>query len=61
MPTETYIGGRSIVQIIVELVAVWEKHRAVLAPALPSGVVSALDTIAAALAAIKAIDPPGPG
>lgn len=54
------VEGRDIVRIIRLLADFWGRHRATLAGDLDPAVVAALDTVAAALATIELINPPGP-
>lgn len=55
------LHGRSIVRELYDVVRLWGKYRQFLALVLPAGVVAALDALAAAMAVVSLIDPPGPG
>ena len=55
------VRGRSIVKELYDVAKKWGKYRQYLALVLPAGVVAALDTLAAAMAVVSLVDPPGPG
>ena len=61
MPAPFNDTGRSIVGMVKLLVGFYERHRAVLVTELSTEAIAALDAVAAALAAIELINPPGPG
>jgi hypothetical protein len=54
------VRGRDIARLILFLVSFWGRHRTTLAPYIDQSLLTALDALANAAAAVMLINPPGP-
>lgn len=54
------LHGRSIIELIHAVARLWGLFRAPLSGAFPAGVVTALDTLAANVGVLDALNEPGP-
>jgi hypothetical protein len=61
--TPTFVAelhGRSITDLLRAVARLWGLYRITLSPVFPPAVVSALDTLAASIGVLEALNEPGP-